>query len=185
MAGDNSDERFPPTNGRVLGVLGLLLGLGIAVGAPAAGIEGAWVWSAVGLLVAVLMWAGLLRPVVLIEGDELVLRNMLDTVRVPLAAIDTVAVGQVLAVFVDDDRYVAPSIGRSRRQLHGRRLPGAMADAPQLPDVGLFVEERIRHRVETAQKTGAEPGPVVRERAWAEIAALVVAGVLVVVAVVL
>lgn len=185
MADDNSDERFPPTNGRALGVFGLLLGLGFAVGAPVTDIDGAWVWSTVGLLVVVLMWSGLLRPVVLVEGDDLVLRNMLDTVRVPLAAIDTVAVGQVLAVFVDDDRYVAPSIGRTRRQLHGRALPGQMVDAPQLPDVGLFVEQRIQHRVETARKTGAEPGPVVRAWAWPEIAALSVAVVLVVVAVVL
>ena len=49
-------------------------------------------------------------------GRELVLRNMLSTIYIPLAAIEEVAVRQVLAVRAGDKRYVCAGVGRTLRQ---------------------------------------------------------------------
>ena len=58
-------------------------------------------------------YAALLRPRSASSRARSVLRNMIDTNVVPLAAIDEVAVRQVLAVRADEKRYVSPAIGHS------------------------------------------------------------------------
>jgi hypothetical protein len=136
-------EKFQPTNGRVVGVLGLAVVLALmTLGA----IDGYPVW-AVGLLavVAVLTWASVLHPGVRIVGDELELRNMFITQAVPLGAIEEVAVRRVLAVRAGERRFVSPAISRSLRQsMHPKKRAGsdklALA-ATSYPD---FIEERIR-----------------------------------------
>ncbi len=136
-------EKFHPTNGRVVGVLGLIAVLVLLV---LGAFEGFPVWT-VGLLavVAVLTWASVLRPSVRIVGDELELRNMFLTQSLPLGAIEEVSVRRVLAVRAGDRRFVSPAISRSLRQtLHPKKRksddPVALA-ATSYPD---FVEERLR-----------------------------------------
>ncbi len=107
-------EKFPPTSGRVIGVLAV--GLSVAMMLYALfdgenGFEAPVAWGAA--FAAIVSYAALLRPAVRVEQDALVLRNMLDTHRIPLAAVDEVAVRQVLAVRVDEKRYVSPAIGHS------------------------------------------------------------------------
>ncbi len=107
-------EKFQPTNGRLVGVLGLAVVLGLMV---VGAIDGYPVWG-VGLLavVAVLTWAAVLRPGVRIVGDELELRNMFFTQAVPLGAIEEVVVRRVLAVRAGERRFVSPAISRTLRQ---------------------------------------------------------------------
>ncbi len=178
-------EKFQPTNGRLVGVLGLTVVLGLMV---VGAVDGYPVW-AVGLLamVAVLTWASVLRPRVRIVGDELELRNMFFTQSVPLCAIEDVAVRRVLAVRAGERRFVSPAISRSLRQsVRPKKQTGdsrlALA-ATSYPD---FVEDRIRtaaqdhrDRLGTAAPptTGSseqrDSGRVVRtEPAWPEIGAL-------------
>lgn len=173
-----SVEKFQPTSGRVVGVLGLIGVLGLlALGA----IEGFPVW-AVGLLavIGVLTWAAVLRPGVLIAGDDLVLRNMFVTQTVPLGAIEEVAVRRVLAIRAGDRRFVSPAISRSLRQT--LRPKKSDQPVPSYPD---FVEQRIRtagadHRDRLGIKgwsdeQGALAGAVRRDLAWPELGALTVA----------
>ena len=87
------------------------------LGAPCA-------WGAA--FAGILSYAALLRPAVRVDSDALVLRNMLDTNVVPLAAIDEVAVRQVLAVRADEKRYVSPAIG-TRSSAPSVRAPTAAA----------------------------------------------------------
>lgn len=174
-------ERFRPTSGQVLGWTGLVL-VALAV---LAGLSEGPVWPVVtgALALGALDWAAMLKPRVLVSGRWLVLRNMLETVRVPLAAVEEVAVRQVLAVRVGERRYVSPAVGRSLRQTlkGGRRDETAASDlaTQAYPD---FVEDRIRHlaaearthegvaRYSAAQEAlGAD---VRREPAWVEIALL-------------
>ena len=182
------DETFRPTNGRIVGVLGLLVVLALlALGA----VDGLPLWG-VGLLavIGVLTWAAVLRPGVRISGDELVLRNMLVTEAVPLGAIQEVAVHRVLAVRAGDRRFVSPAIGRSRRQT--LRSTKSDRSVPNDPD---FVEERIRtaaanHRErlgisEPSDEQEALARQVRRDPAWPELVALAVAVVTFVVGVVL
>ena len=182
------DETFRPTNGRVVGVLGLVVVLALlTLGA----VDGLPLWG-VGLLAVtgVLIWAAVLRPGVRISGDELVLRNMLVTVAVPLGAIEEVTVHRVLAVRAGDRRFVSPAINRSMRQTL-RAKKGAQP-APSYPD---FVEERIRTAAADHRERRGISGPsddqealarqVRRDPAWPERVALAVAVVILLAGVVL
>jgi hypothetical protein len=107
-------EKFPPTSGRVMGVLAVGLAVAVMVYAlfdGEGGFEAPVAWGAA--FAAILSYAALLRPAVRVEKDELVLRNMLDTHHIPLAAVDEVAVRQVMAVRADEKRFVSPAIGHS------------------------------------------------------------------------
>lgn len=118
-------EHFTPTSGRILGVLGLLLTAAVLV---------AWVLdrdsvpaalAAAALVGGVLVWASLLRPRVSVSPETLHLRNMLETVRVPLAAIDELLVRQVLSVRVGERRFVSPAVGRKLRKVMGANRRGS------------------------------------------------------------
>lgn len=183
-----SDETFQPTDGRVMGVLGLLVVLGLLMLAT---IESFPLWV-IGLLtvIGVLTWAAMLRPGVRIAADELVLRNMLVTDAVPLAAIEEVAVGRVLAVRAGDRRFVSPAIGRSLRQTVRPQRSDQIG--PSYPD---FVEERIRiaaadHRARLGIKGHSDEQQTLarqvrREPAWPELTVLAVAVMILLVGVVL
>ena len=118
-------ERFVPTGGRVTGVVGLVMAAGVIVlwlvdpdSVPAAVAAGA-------LLGGVLVWASLLRPRVSASRETLFLRNMLETIHIPLAAVDELVVRQVLTVRVGEKKYVCPAVGRKLRKV----MRGAAARA--------------------------------------------------------
>lgn len=147
-------ERFHPTSGRVAAVLVLLLaGVAVVAGVtdpgsvPVPVIAGA-------VLGAVLAWASMLRPALWATRDHLVMRNMLETVHVPLAAVEQVAVRQVLAVRVGDKRYVSAVVGRPLRKVMrapGRGTPTDGELAAELPYAD-FVEQRLHQLMEEARK---------------------------------
>lgn len=166
-----SDEvqRFDATSGRIFGVLAVVIAVVTALVAlfDTQG-ERSYATVALAIFFAAAAWSAMVRPRVELRGSSLVLRNMLETVTVPLLAIESVTVRQVLVVFAAERRYTSPAIGRSRRQLHreGRQtgesshgqmmgsLP-AMPVPPEKPDsatssYALFVQERIRARVSDA-----------------------------------
>lgn len=112
------EEDFRPTSGRGAGLVGLgVLAVVVALDLLDAGIVlPPWGWALVALA-AVLLWAALLRPRIWVGQGDLVLRTMLETVRIPLAAVESVVVRQVLAVSAGGRRYVCPALGQSRRTL--------------------------------------------------------------------
>ena len=174
-------EQFHPTSGRIQGVIAVTAAAALVVigfrdvdsGFPAPLI-------AVCLLLGVLAWASMLRPRVWATADDLVMRNMLHTVRIPLAAIQTVVVRQVLAVGVGGGRYVSPAIGQSARQTARGDQAGARKSATESYQV--FVEERIGQLADTArselgvekhsEEQAALAEGVRRTWAWPEIVAL-------------
>ena len=112
------DEDFHPTSGRPLGLLGLAVVLVAVAGTvldPTLRMP-AWGWPAA-VLAAVLLWAAMLRPRVWVGDGSLVLRTMFETVHVPLAAVETVTVRQVLVVTAGGRRWTCPALGRPRRAL--------------------------------------------------------------------
>lgn len=188
-------ERFRPTSGRVTGVLALgFVGAVVVSGLvdPRHGLPLPVLAAAP--VIGVLIWAAMLRPRVWVTEEDLVLRNMLHTVWIPLAAIEQVAVRQVLAVGAGQKRYVSPAVGRSWRQtVRSNRSAGAppkpvgggRVQTVAYPD---FVEERIRALAEAARaRRGVAPrsdeqralaAGVRRRWARAELAAFVVTGLL-------
>jgi hypothetical protein len=110
-------QRFRPTNGRVMGVLGIALcaTLGVvfvASASTATAVPAALACAFSGLLV----WAAMLRPSVSATSDELRMRTMFESVEIPLASIDTVLVRRYLLVRSGGRRYICPAISRSLRK---------------------------------------------------------------------
>lgn len=185
---DGTVEAFRPTSGQVAGWIGLVLVAAVVVvgladreaGFPAPVVAGA-------LVLGVLDWAAMLKPRVRVEGRWLVLRNMLETVRVPLAAIEEVAVRQLLVVRAGERRFVSPAVGRSRRQVvRASRAPSdATPTDPARQPYPDFVESRIRHLAEQARDVEgvarysdeqvALAADARREPAWLEIGLLAAA----------
>lgn len=145
-------EKFRSTSGAVTGVLALVLVVVVVV----SGIFQAfpdWVFASAAL-VGLLVWIAMLRPALWAVGPDLVMRNMLTTIRIPLAAIEEIAVRQVLAVRCGDRRFVSPAVGRPARKLLRPSSRSAAAressDLAALADAAYpeFVEARIRQLAE-------------------------------------
>lgn len=181
---DPKVERFQPTSGRIMGAIALVIAAAVVVigvvdrdhGYPLSVVLGAVVFG-------ILVWAAMLRPRVWATEDHLVMRNMLHTARIPLAAIEQVAVRQVLAVSAGEQRYVSPAIGRSFRQTVKSNRRTEQSATESYP---VFVEERISRLAEDAraqhgvrrfsEEQAALAADVDRTWAWPEIAGLTVFG---------
>jgi hypothetical protein len=175
-------EQFRPTSGRVMGSAAVLMVVAVVVIGLWPGDQGIAPYVAWGAVFAgVLAWSAMLRPRLWATASHLVMRNMLSTISIPLAAIEQVAVRQVCAVRAGDRRFVSPVVGRSAREIRRGHTPD---NAPPLPDVAYadFVEDRIRILAEEARVEAgvglmsdeqvALASGVRREWAWLEIAAL-------------
>jgi hypothetical protein len=170
-------EKFPPTSGRVMGIVAVLLCATVLVYAVVdkeGGFEAPVAWGAA--FGGILSYAALLRPGVRVESDALVMRNMVDTNLVPLAAIEEVAVRQVLAVRTDEKRYVSPAIGTSFLRTIRPRVGRDGMPELTYPD---YVRERILNLADGARRrTGSADHPPARRLwAWPELAGLLVTGV--------
>ena len=146
-------EKFPPTSGRVMGVLAVGLAVALCVYAIFDGEDGFGApvaWGAA--FAAVLSYASLLRPAVRVESGSLLLRNMVDTNVVPLAAIDEVVVRQVLAIRADEKRYVSPAIGNSFFRTIRPRTGRDGQPELTYPE---YVRDRILHLADGARRRTA------------------------------
>ena len=187
-------ERFRPTSGRIAGFAALALSVGaVVIGVVDHAYAFAWPLVAAAVAAGVLVWASMLRPGLWVTQDDLVMRNMLHDVRIPLATIEQVVVRQVLAVSAGGRRFVSPAIGTSLRQTV-KNDRGAVRPSP-VDSYPVFVEERIRRYAEDAREGSgirlfsaeqqALASGVRRSWAWPEIVALVAASVAFAVALVL
>lgn len=186
VAGIDGVERFRPTSGRFTGVVLILAGTLVAVLSVATPSEVVPVAGVGGLLAALLGWAAALRPRVSLVGEHLELRNMLETVTIPLGAVEELAVRQVLAVRAGEKRFTSPAVGRRRKALLKGGASVQTETEKTKPDVvpsyAEFVEERIRQRMDDVRaRTGVRLGSdeqlvlaagVRRAPAWPEIVAL-------------
>jgi hypothetical protein len=189
-------EWFQPTSGRFVGTTGVVVAAAVLVLIALDNHDEDTISYAAGVaLAAIGCWVLLLRPRVGLTADTLVIRQALRTVHLPLAAIEKLAVSQVLAVWVEGRRFVSPAIGKPLRRVVREARPGGTPGRLQaeleagrsMPYVD-FVEERIRQqrvdairtRDAAARRAGAEaagetPATVRVDPAWAEIVGLGVA----------
>jgi len=197
MPQEIDDEiRFRPTGGRVMGSLAVIAALVVvAIAASDPGVVPAPVVAGA-ILLGVLGWASMLWPRVSVTAEDLVLRTMVEYQRLPLAAIEDLAVRQVLAVRVGDKRYVSTAIGKSWRKAVGDKpdtprdadRPGTRTDADKpITEVAYvdYVEQEIRNRMEQARAEAgvgllsdeqlALAAGVRREPAWLPIILIAVA----------
>jgi hypothetical protein len=189
-------QRFAATGGRFSGILGLITVAVVLVLAAMARDAGTPLGVAIlAALGGVLFWAAFLRPALWVTASQhLVLRGMFHTDRVPLAAIDKVAVGQVLTVTVAERRLSCPAVGYTVRQIvRDRSRTPSMAAEPvsaaphEARRPQAFVEARIQHLAQEARDlSGVRKGSpeqaelaaqVRRTWAWPELTALVLLAV--------
>jgi hypothetical protein len=205
--GDTRVEKFAPNGGTGMAIIGGVVGLGFIVG-WALDMDEVPLWvPAVALLGGIVLYMSTLRPRVRVHGRELVLRNMLTTFYIPLAAIEEIAVRQVLAVRAGGKRYVCAGAGRTLRQamkgsavqkaseqmggLRGEmaaatvREPGMnYADYVEIRIQELVNEDRMRRGVKRFSPEADELAKQIRrELAWPELIALVASGAFFVVAI--
>lgn len=143
-------QAFRATNGRVTGVIGLVMCLGVAVlfvatEHPAVAVPGVLGCA----FAAVLTWASMLRPRVSATAEELRMWSMFENVRIPLAAIDAVVVRRYLVVRAGGAKYICPAIGRSLRKTVRAEMKwkgGAQLLAPgiQPGDVRVPMKEDVK-----------------------------------------
>jgi hypothetical protein len=195
-------QRFRPTNGRVMGALGLLMSAFVAVvlvvsEPPEVAVPGVLAC----LFLAVLVWLAMLRPGVAATETDLHLRTLFESVQIPLASVETVVVRRYLLVRSGGRKYICPAISRPLRKTvraetnwGGQSLLGPGVPAERLGDIGTdvkempelayadFVEQRIaalaandrtRRGIEARSEEEYELGShVVRRRAWPELGLL-------------
>lgn len=175
-------ETFRSTGALVFGGVTVVGALTLAVLAavhPDAGAPG-WLSAAL-VLFAVVVYVAQVRPAVVLDESELVLRNMLETVHLPWAAIAEVRIRQFLTIKVGDREFNCAAVGRSRRQI--RRDSRMVVEAnPAEASFGRLVETKIRNRASDARnrqgikakspEQAAQSDDVRRVRAWPEIIAL-------------
>ena len=183
-------ERFDPTSGRVTAVLVLVLaGVVVVAGTVDTGSVPLPVMAGAALA-AVLAWASMLRPALWATTEHLVMRNMLETIHVPLAAVEQLAVRQVLAIKVGEKRYVSTVVGRPLRKAMRTHRSGSspVEDAASAPlPYADFVEQRLHQLMEEARTAAgveslsdeqlALAADVRREPAWVPIGLTVLSAV--------
>lgn len=155
MTHEIDDEiRFRPTSGRIMGSLAVVaastvvaIALADRTAVPASVVAGA-------VLLGVLGWASMLWPRVSVTAEDLVLRTMVEYQRLPLAAVENLAVRQVLAVRVGDKRYVSTAVGKPWRKAMVGDRPSTRKDSDRpVTEVAYadYVEQEIRKRMEHAR----------------------------------
>jgi hypothetical protein len=202
---DVTTEKFAQNGGQVVAALGALIPIAMLVGWVLDPDQVALWVVPLAFLIAAVIWSSTVRPRVLVQGSSLVMRNMVTTVRIPLAAIEAIAVRQVMAVRAGDKRYVCAGVGRTlrqamkgsavqraREQMGGLQAemaavaePGMVyADYVELRVLELVKEDRVRRGLKAmSPEVEALAAEVRRELAWPEIAVLAVSGLLLVVAI--
>ena len=192
-------ERFHATSGRVTGYMTVVLAAAVVLAGLVYLDDGFPVWVvAAGMLVGLVAWAAMLRPALWATHEHLVMRNLAETVHIRLAAVEEMAVRQVLAVRAGDRRWVSTVVGRPwRKTITTRSAPSATGETT--PQDGMpyadFVEHRLYELVHTARTAAgvragsseqlALPDPVRREPAWVPLTLIAVAGLALVVTLVL
>lgn len=198
MTDEQRVEWFHPTSGTIVGWLGvgcgavmLVLSTGVLAGGfSVPGFVG-------GLLLAAAAWIAMLRPRVGLTADEVVMRGMFSTTRLPLAGVESVVVRQVLAVWVGGRRHVCAAVGhtyrdiaRARRHVHGEPALVARSTDPIYADhvASMITEKAAEARREAgidkrSPDQAAMAARVRRTWAWPEIAGVAALAVVLAVAV--
>lgn len=146
-------ERFHATSGRVTGWLAIALAAVVVLAGLAYRDEGfpAWVTGAA-LLGGVVAWAAMLRPALWVTDEHLVMRNLAETVHIRLAAVEEMALRQVLAVRADDRRWVSTVVGRPwRKAMNTRRAQVGKSETTEGMPYADYVEHRIYELVDAAR----------------------------------
>lgn len=195
-------EKFSASGGRWVGVAAVIMGAVIVVGAAMDSLDDSWRMAALGVALALLAWAVMIRPRIAAHEHGLLMRNVLRDVLVPWGSIERCKALQTFQVATPEGVFHGLGVSRSarsvmRQQVGGRSVLGTMFGqrlGSVEPSSGYareevhtslsyldFIEARI---ASMAQESTDEPRPVVRSVAVLPVAALVGAALLLMAAIV-
>lgn len=141
-------QRFRPTNGRVMGLLGLALCVFVAALFVGYESPGRAVPGVLGCgFAALLVWLAMLRPGVAATTTHLRMRTLFETVSIPLASVEYVVVRRYLLVRSGGRRYICPAISRPLRRTVRSEM--RWAGGRQLLQPGVSEEQLIAGGVQT------------------------------------
>jgi hypothetical protein len=152
---DEQTQWFRATNGMVWGVLALVIAAAVIV----LDVLGGWHPPVVvgAVLFAALTYVAMIRPRVGVRSDELVLDHMFSTMRIPVAAVDSIAVGRTFEARVAGRSYVSAAVSRSVRQaLRGQTVSnrglrgGGAGESPLRPSAAVEESAGKQHQMSYA-----------------------------------
>ena len=170
-------EMFPATNGLATGIGGLVVAAVAAVlGLTWVDYRYAPVLLSIALLLAVLTYAVVLRPRVGIDGDDLVLRQVFSTTRIPLAAVQEVELRRIAVFHVGGRRYDSPALSRTRplsrrlRRLDERLDMDSDEPADRVPTASEAILQQLVGAMAAAQTPRAARRAISSPAEWTTIA---------------
>lgn len=195
-------EKFSASGGRWVGVAAVIMGAVVVVGAALDELDESWRMASLGVALALLAWAVMIRPSIAAHQNGLLMRNVLRDVLVPWGSIERCKALQTFQVATPEGVYHGLGVTRSarsvmRRQVGGTSVIGSMLfgtrfSKPEPPSGRAqeevqssltyvdFVEARIAN---LADESTDDPRPVVQSVAVLPVVALFVTLALVAVAV--
>ena len=191
-------ESFAPLSGRVLGYVAVGAGLALVVGALLTGAAPEFGLMLLGVVMCLLAWVVLLRPVVVAHANGVVLRNMVRDTFIPWSAVQRAKVLQTLQVVTPAKTYHGLGVSRSARAMmkesrparpssgflgvggtssFGRSYPDEALSSAARPDVGGTYQSYIESRLQdlASDRAGASAGKPVVTWAALPLAALALA----------
>lgn len=172
------EEKFYSPSNRVLGAIGLLVGLAALVAIVLEGPDlGEWV-AIFGIVLAMtLVWAFLVRPEIRLGAERLTLRNPLVRHDIPLQLVTGIEVRRWTIVLLRDGKLTSSAVSRGRLELarHDRVGPPDL-DATSVPGTADLMTARIRARLDESELLPLpDDAEVRRTPAWPELAVIGVA----------
>jgi hypothetical protein len=118
-----SEQRYGPTSGTLAGWFGLVMCAGIAIAFVVTDTGLVSVrWALVFVTFGVVIWAMMLRPLIVVRDGEVVLRNPFASWHIPISLITSVTVRAVTFVETPGKTYSSPAVGRRLRRMDRRGL---------------------------------------------------------------
>ncbi|MFT4083468.1 MAG: hypothetical protein QM638_12870 [Nocardioides sp.] len=151
-------EWFRGTNGVVWGAVVAVAVVAVVVLDLGAGAHPAVICGA--LAFACLCYAALIRPRIGLVDDDLVVHHLYSTQRLPIAAVEQVAVGRTTAVSVGGRRYLSGAVSRPRRQVRSAR--------PRETTYPDYVEQRLTDAASLARHEAGIAPRSAEQRALAD-----------------
>ncbi|MCW2783794.1 MAG: hypothetical protein JWP74_311 [Marmoricola sp.] len=172
-AGTGPELTFRASDGQITGWAGTVLSGGGALTFLVHEHGVAALRGATGLaLLALVIWANLIRPRIEISGHTITLVNPFAEITIPAEAVTRVSVRKFVTLNVEARRYAGVSIGHSTRSLvrgEADRARGLHLDPDRPPVVenyAAYVQERLEQVVDAAHAEAlGEPAAVTRS--WA------------------
>lgn len=177
---------FGPTTGLVTGWLGLAIVAAVVALTLVEDRSVVGVRIVLGALICgLVLWCYLLRPRVILEADELQLRNAFSTRVIPWSRVGEVLVRTVTRIYVGEKVYVGMAVGHTARSMMraARKERKTLVAEPHVSNRAVdqplptLIEDAIRDRARQAQELAgleADRGRITRRWAVPELVALAV-----------